>query len=139
MLPQKGRLIASEASPRLELCAHDTGRARLGSAAGALPVDDATLRDEPADGLGHVGDPRVPPKFAVGEDLQANVALSVERREDGGILLGAQRVARERALGILLPRAQQLGGTQEAADVVGAERPGHACPGYPLRLATGIW
>ena len=62
------------------------------------------------------------PELAVGDGLQADVGLEAHDLVDRAVLDLAQLRGRDLAAGLLLTRLQQVSRTEEAADVVGAER-----------------
>ena len=119
-------LVASQPASRPQPTAHHAGRARLGTGARPAPLNRATLWNEPLHRVGHVGDPRTTPELAVRENFEANLALTFERAEDSRVLLLAQCLRRQRAPRELVARAKELGRSEQAADVVGSNRPGHA-------------
>ena len=78
------------------------------------------LRDT-VEGVDEVHVPRRAAELAVGDRPQADVALQLHDVADRGILGRAELVAVDPAGRVVLPRPQQLGRAQEAADVIGAE------------------
>ena len=64
-------------------------------------------------------------ELAVGDPLEADLLLPPDHLADALVLDGAQRRRVDLVGEELLPRLAQGGGTQEAADVIGAERRGH--------------
>jgi hypothetical protein len=86
-------------------------------------LDDAALCDETLDGVGHVGDPGLAAELTVGKDLEPDLSLAVQRLEDGGVFLLGQGGLRDLAAGLRIARTEESGGPEQAADVVGAERP----------------
>ena len=64
-------------------------------------------------------------ELAVGEDVEAQLALALEDAQDRAVLERAQLVRRR----AVMTCREQLGGSEKAADVVGAIR-GHAAPVY---------
>ena len=119
-------LVAGQPASRPQPMAHHAGRARLGAGARPTPLNRATLWNEALHRVGHISDPRTTPELAVRENFEANLALTFERVEDGRVLLLAQCLRRQRAPGELVACAKELGRTEQAADVVGSKRPGHA-------------
>ena len=77
-----------------------------------------------ADAELEIHQPVVAAELAVGHSLQADILLHAYRPRDRGILDAAQLLARDTAGRMVGARAQQLRRTQQAADMVGAER-GH--------------
>ena len=96
---------------------------------GRLLLDAAELVDEI-----HV--PGAAPELPVGGALQADLLLQVDRLAHGRILDRLQLIRREAAVGVVGARLPQGRRTQEAADVVGAERR-LGSPGHAGRLARG--
>jgi hypothetical protein len=86
-------------------------------------LDGAALRDETLDGVGHVGDPGLAAELTIGKDLEPDLFLAVQCIADGDVFLLGQGGLRELAAGLRLARTEESGGPEQAADVVGAERP----------------
>ncbi len=82
---------------------------------GGRSVMPAELEDEV-----HV--PRLAAELAVGRGPQADALLHADDIRDGGVLDRAELGRRDQPGGVLLSRPVHLGGSQQAADVVGPER-----------------
>jgi len=78
-------------------------------------LDAAELREEVDVEVGA-------PELAVGDAVQADVFLEPDDLRDGVVLDGTQRLGRDLAARFSLARLEQALGSQETADVVGAER-----------------
>src|SRR5207245_2705421 len=87
---------------------------------------------EARDGVGEVAHEVPPPELAIGEDLEPEVTLLLERLHDVPVLEGAEPLG-VRPLG--LARLEDLGGTQEAPDLVCAVWRGH---GPRLSISTAV-
>ena len=120
-----------------QLRADDVGGAALRAAARAFPFEVHLGGDEAFDRVGHVGEPGAAAHFAVGVDVEADGALLAERGEDGAVFDGAQFLFGDFAFGVGGASGQQLRGTQQAADVLGAIRRVHAFMIFAERLEAG--
>ena len=77
---------------------------------------------EAVDGLDEVALKRAAPELAVGEDLEAELALLLEHAQDLAVLDRAQRLG----VGPARARVQQCGRTKKTSDMVGPIRSTHA-------------
>ena len=64
-----------------------TALAELSSGPPPGPFQSSThaIRDEAFDGLGHIGEPGAAANLAIGEDVDADVALALQRVADGAV------------------------------------------------------
>ena len=102
--------------------ADDAQALRLGLHAAEL---DALVGLVDLDAVEHAEEIEVPPgaaELAVGRELEADLLLLLDDLLDLAVLDGLELGRRDRALLALGARLLERGGTQEAADMVGAER-----------------
>ena len=91
----------------------------LGTATGAAPVDRDAIGDKSVNGLGHIRQPGSAPVLAIRKDIQARPLLKLKGLENVPILDLAQPVQWQALFGVCGARPQQLGGAQEASDMIG--------------------
>src|SRR5579872_2521271 len=75
--------------------------------------------------------------LAIGDALEAEIALQLDPVTDSGVLGGAQRGGRKTAGRVLGAGLQQRGRAQQTADMIGAERTGHILLPFSLLLSGG--
>ena len=103
-----------------------------------LDLDALLGVGDPAERVDEVHVPRRAAELAVGGRLQADLLLLAHDVADGVVLDGAQLVGAQAPGGVLVSRARELGGSQERADVVGAER-GAGPGGHAVSSSSDRW
>ncbi len=99
----------------LQLRADNLRGRLLGAHAGAVPQQADAVGHEAVDRLGHAGQPRSAPQFAVADDVEADVALSCDGHANRLVFDFAQGLEEHQPLGIASPRDHQCRRTQQAS------------------------
>ena len=136
VLPEEGRVGLDETADLTHGRADDQSGSRDDAGPRDLSVRPLPLPQDARDGLVRVGDqplqrlahggaPGRAAVLAVGEDVDAGVALHVEGAKHGGILHLAQLLEGPVAVGVRGACLQQLRRAKQAANVVGPVRRRH--------------
>jgi hypothetical protein len=83
-----------------------------------FPFQRHTFGNKPIDRFGHVSKPGTSPHFAVGHDVQSQLALLLEDLKNRSVFRGAKLFQREVACGMRRASLEQVRRAQQTANVL---------------------
>ncbi len=118
---QEPHFVFGQHVPAAKGAADDLRRRLLGAAARTVPFEQGAVGDEAVHRVGHAGEPRAAPHFAVGVHVEADLPLQIDGLPDGGVLARPQFAQVDAAVGVGRARSQEFRRTQQAPDLFGAK------------------